>query len=159
MKKWILLALLYLVGGLYIYDVHEGYPWMIKLLEFIRESELLRQFFSGFLLLFVIYVLLVLCNYMLLRIRGTGPIFTLLNGLFIPLFIITNNRFDEHIVSVVKGEVGLFDSDFMIFMYVSFIVVTISGIIISEAKTKRTYLTAEFIFLFTSIILLFVGMF
>ena len=162
MKKWVSLGILYVIGGLFLYDVSHGFEWFQKFLEFAQNNLLDFSYYGVFYLYMFIFVLL-LANYMLLRIKAHNPIYTFINALFFPvllllMFLLTRGGIDALPSEYLEFIEQLWESSK--FFVVLYPLLFISGIVISEAKSKKSYLAAEFVYLFSGICLaLFTFMF
>jgi len=161
MKKWILVVALYGLGGLFVYDVLNRFEWLGLLFDKINEwNHSYSRYF--FILMLMMLVLLVLLNYFILRIRAKNPIFTFVNAMFVTVlvfsFMISAIAYPKHGVEDLYN--GIFDFEKWKILWSLFPAIFvlcglnfIAGIVISEAKSKGTYLTAEFIFLLTGLFL------
>ena len=166
MKKWILVILLYGLGFLFVEDVLGG-------LEFLGEhvldpilNENPQYFYYVRVVIQFVPLLFVLLNYFILRIRARNAAFTLINALFVSLFVMSLLLSKQHgfwsdsilglgdILTDAEGMQRVWDNFYGLIIIGGINI--ISGVVISEAKSKGTYLTAEFIYLLTG---LFLGLF
>lgn len=161
MKKWILVIVLYGLGTLFMYDVMNNLAWISELLDKVHDINPTLMYYY-YILLFMIPILLVLMNYFILRIRAKNPAFTFVNAMFITVFIIflmISTQVDRSLGFGVVFE-GMVEIDNWKLLWEIYPAVFIiggvnffSGIVISEAKSKGAYLTAEFIYLLTGMVL------
>lgn len=161
MKKWILVVVLYGLGALLIYDVLHTLEWIGELLNKVYEgNSTLNRYYFVFLIL--LPILLVLMNYFILRIRAKNPAFTMLNAMFVTLFIVFMmlSSIVNHFLEFTSLSEVVVDWETWKMLWALYPAIFIcsgvnltSGIVISEAKTKGAYLTAEFIYLFTGLVL------
>ena len=166
MKKWIYVVFIYGIGATIIYDVLNGLEWFRATMGWLMSPNINLGMYANaiqFLLPFAILII----NYFALRIRAKSTAFTLVNALFYPaLFILlfTNiigsrvDNFADLFENLVNVEVWTEMWTYFSLLIILSIVNLISGIVISEAKTKGAYLGAEFIYLMSGIVLaLFIG--
>ncbi len=163
MKKWIFTVLLFGVGGLYFYDILRGYVWIQELFITLNEWNEEFAYHLSVVIIFLPF-LFVLLNYFILRIRARNAAFTLINALFVSIVVIVLllrqfMRYDAGIDQFFEiltnketwQELWTFVPAYFILCGVNFV----SGIVISEAKSKPAYLTAEFMYLLTAMFLMF----
>jgi hypothetical protein len=162
MKKWVLLVVLYVLGGLFLSDVLRDLIWISERIDQISERYIFIWDFA-YILIFMIPFSLMLLDYFALRLRSNNPVFTFLNALFIPLYVlllmvggITQHSYTLSEVFVRLVEFDVWKNLWQMFPIIFILsgVNLLSGITISEAKTKGIYLGAEITYLFTGITLI-----
>ena len=163
MKKWIFAVLLFGFGGLYVYDIMNGYEWMQEVFRTLHEWDVYMTYHLSLVVMFIPF-LLVLLNYFILRIRARNAAFTLVNALFVSILVIMmllrpymrfESGVDRFFEVFTDKEIWLELWKTLPAYFILCVVNLVSGIVISEAKSKPAYLTAEFAYLLTGIFLIF----
>ena len=162
MKKWVLLIVLYGLGGLFLTDVLRDLTWISERMDQISEQYIYIWDYA-YIFVFMIPFSFMLLDYFALRLRSNNPVFTFLNALFIPFFVllvmvggITHSSYSLSEVFVRLVELEVWKTLWQMFptIFIFSGLNLLSGITISEAKTKGVYLGAEITYLFTGIMLI-----
>ena len=144
MKKWVLLIVLYGLGGLFLTDVLRDLTWISERMDQISEQYIYIWDYA-YIFVFMIPFSFMLLDYFALRLRSNNPVFTFLNALFIPFFGllvmvggITHSSYNLSEVFVRLVELEVWKTLWQMFptIFIFSGLNLLSGITISEAKTK-----------------------